>query len=91
VREFVEKAFGLLDLDYRRHVEHDPRYERPAEVDLLLGDASKAKKMLGWDPKVGFDELVEMMVDSDLEAAGEEQALVQHNSTRAPRRGGEGT
>jgi GDPmannose 4,6-dehydratase len=87
VREFVEKAFGLLDLDYRRHVEHDPRYERPAEVDLLLGDASKAKKELGWEPKVGFDELVEMMVDADLELAEEERALAQHNSTRTPRRG----
>jgi GDPmannose 4,6-dehydratase len=87
VREFVEKTFGLLDLDYRRYVEHDPRYERPAEVDLLLGDPTKAKKALGWEPKVGFDELVEMMVDADLELAGEEKALVQHNSMRAPRSG----
>src|SRR5213075_2674506 len=62
VREFVEKSFALVDLDYRAHVEHDPRYERPAEVDLLLGDASKAKKVLGWAPTVGFSELVEMMV-----------------------------
>jgi GDPmannose 4,6-dehydratase len=85
VREFVEKAFGLLDLDYRRHVEHDPRYERPAEVDLLLGDAGKAKEALGWEPKVGFDELVEMMVDADLELAGEEKALAVHTSQRAPR------
>jgi GDPmannose 4,6-dehydratase len=89
VREFVEKAFGQLDLDYRRYVEHDPRYERPAEVDLLLGDATKAKKALGWEPKVGFDELVEMMVDADLELAGEEKALAQHTSQRAPR--GQGT
>jgi GDPmannose 4,6-dehydratase len=90
VREFVEKTFGLLDLDYRRYVEHDPRYERPAEVDLLLGDPTKAKKALGWQPKVGFDELVKMMVAADLELAGEERALAQHNSTRAPRTRGEG-
>jgi GDPmannose 4,6-dehydratase len=90
VREFVEKAFGLLDLDYRRYVEHDPRYERPAEVDLLLGDPAKAKKALGWQPKVGFDELVKMMIAADLDLAGEERALAQHNSTRAPRTRGEG-
>ncbi len=86
VREFVTKAFALLDLDYKKYVEHDPRYERPAEVDLLLGDATKAKKALGWEPKVGFDALVEMMVDADLELANEEKALAQHNSTRVPRR-----
>jgi GDPmannose 4,6-dehydratase len=85
VREFVEKTFGLLDLDHRRHVEHDPRYERPAEVDLLLGDATKAKKVLGWEPKIGFDALVRMMVDSDLELADGEKALERHNSARAPR------
>jgi GDPmannose 4,6-dehydratase len=80
VREFVEKAFGLLDLDYRRHVEHDPRYERPTEVDLLLGDPSKARKVLGWEPKIGFDELVKMMVDADLQLAGEERALAHHGA-----------
>jgi GDPmannose 4,6-dehydratase len=85
VKEFVEKAFGLLDLDYRRHVEHDPRYERPAEVDLLLGDPAKAKKLLGWEPKVGFDQLVKMMIDADLELAEGEKALEQHNSMRAPK------
>jgi GDPmannose 4,6-dehydratase len=75
VREFLEKTFGLLGLDYRAHVEHDPRYERPAEVDVLLGDASKAKRELGWKPKVSFDELVHMMVESDLELARGEQVL----------------
>jgi GDPmannose 4,6-dehydratase len=88
VREFVEKAFGMLDLDYRRHVEHDSRYERPAEVDLLLGDATKAKNLLGWEPKVGFDELIEMMIDADLQLADDEKALAQHNSTRPERRAG---
>jgi len=66
VRELVEEAFGHLDLDYRAHVEVDPRYYRPAEVDLLIGDASKAHRQLGWEPKVGFRELVRIMVDADL-------------------------
>ena len=67
VRELLEVAFSHLDLDWQKYVELDPRYLRPAEVDLLLGDPSKAKKQLGWEPKVGFRELVTMMVDSDLE------------------------
>jgi GDPmannose 4,6-dehydratase len=66
VRELVEEAFGHLDLDYRAHVEVDPRYYRPAEVDLLICDASKAHRQLGWEPKVGFSELVRIMVDADL-------------------------
>ncbi len=82
VREFLEKTFGLLDLDYKKYVEHDARYERPAEVDLLLGDPSKAKRELGWTPKVSFDELVKMMVDADLELAREEQAVSEHRSER---------
>jgi GDPmannose 4,6-dehydratase len=84
VREFAERAFGVLDLDYRRHVEHDPRYERPAEVDLLCGDASKARKLLGWKATVGFDQLVQMMVDADLALAENERALEEHKSTRLP-------
>ena len=75
VREFVEATFAKLDLDWREHVEHDPRYERPAEVDLLLGDASKARTVLGWEPKVTFDGLVSMMVDADLGLARKELAL----------------
>ena len=66
VRELLDAAFSRLDLDWKRHVELDPRYLRPAEVDLLLGDASKAHKKLGWKPKVGFQELVHMMVDADV-------------------------
>jgi GDPmannose 4,6-dehydratase len=85
VREFAEKAFGMLDLDYRRYVEHDRRYERPAEVDLLLGEAAKARKLLGWSPKVGFDGLVKMMIDSDLELAEEERALEQHSKRSSSR------
>ena len=73
VREFLEQTFEHLGLDWRRHVEHDPRYLRPTEVDVLLGDASKAREELGWEPKVGFKELVGMMADSDLELAEAEQ------------------
>jgi GDPmannose 4,6-dehydratase len=76
VREFCEKTFGRLDLDYRDFVEIDPRYFRPAEVDLLLGTAEKARRQLGWQPQVSFDELVAMMVDADLELARREQVLV---------------
>jgi GDPmannose 4,6-dehydratase len=67
VREFVEAAFAYADLDWKQFVKHDPRYERPAEVDVLLGDASKAKKILGWEPKVRFPELVRIMVDADMD------------------------
>ena len=67
VQEFVRTAFEHVDLDYKKYVVTDPRFVRPAEVDLLLGDPSKAKKKLGWEPKVTFRELVEMMVDADME------------------------
>jgi GDPmannose 4,6-dehydratase len=77
VREFCEKSFGRLGLDYRDFVEIDPRYHRPAEVDLLLGCSAKARKQLGWKPRVSFDELVAMMVDADLELARREQVLIE--------------
>ncbi len=67
VQEFVEAAFAYADLDWKQFVKHDPRYERPAEVDVLLGDASKAKKILSWEPKVRFHELVRIMVDADMD------------------------
>jgi GDPmannose 4,6-dehydratase len=66
-REFLEEAFGYAGMDYKQYVEIDPRYFRPTEVDYLLGDPSKAKKQLGWEPKVKFHELVRIMVDADLE------------------------
>jgi GDPmannose 4,6-dehydratase len=66
VREFVELAFERVGLDWKEFVKHDGRYERPAEVDLLIGDATKAKKMLNWEPQVRFEELVRIMVDADL-------------------------
>ncbi|MDQ3137442.1 MAG: GDP-mannose 4,6-dehydratase [Gemmatimonadota bacterium] len=67
VRELVELAFAHVGLDYRSHVVSDPKFHRPAEVDLLLADPSKARRELGWAPKVGFEELVRMMVDADLD------------------------
>ena len=75
VGEFCEEAFGLLDLDWREFVKHDPRYERPSEVDLLLGDASKARRVLGWEPKVTFKELVRIMVEADMCVARQELAV----------------
>jgi GDPmannose 4,6-dehydratase len=69
VREFLDAAFGRLDLDWKQYVEIDPRYFRPAEVDVLQGDATKARNKLGWQPKVTFGELVARMVDHDLELA----------------------
>ncbi len=68
VREFTEAAFAHAGLDWREHVRIDPRYFRPAEVDDLRADASKARRVLGWEPRVGFQELVRMMVDADLTA-----------------------
>lgn len=67
VREFVDIAFGHVGLDYEKYVKVDPRFFRPAEVDLLVGDPAKARTELGWEPKVGFEDLVKMMVDSDIE------------------------
>ena len=75
VREFVEQTFEYLDLDWQKHVEIDPWYYRPSEVDLLLGDSSKARRELGWEPKVGFKELVKLMVDHDMGLAREEKQI----------------
>jgi GDPmannose 4,6-dehydratase len=66
VREFVELAFSTAELDWREYVEVDPRYFRPAEVDYLLADASKARKVMGWEPTVTFKELVRIMVNADM-------------------------
>ncbi len=69
VREFVEETFSALDLDWKQFVKHDARYERPAEVELLIGNPAKAKRQLNWEPKVRFKELVKLMVDADLKLA----------------------
>lgn len=83
VRELCEMAFGTLDLDWQQFVEIDPRYIRPSEVDLLHGDATKARQDLGWEPTVGFDELVGMMVESDLQLARQERTLVDAGFPRS--------
>ena len=76
IRDFLDLVFGQLDLDWNEYVEIDPRYFRPAEVDLLLGDASKAKEKLGWTPKTDLQELARIMVEHDLNLAKREL----HNS-----------
>ena len=78
VREFVEVVFELLDLDWKDYVKFDERYMRPAEVDLLIGDPAKAKKQLGWEPKVKFRDLCKIMVDADMVTA--KQELVQQQA-----------
>jgi GDPmannose 4,6-dehydratase len=70
VREFLEEAFSHVGLHWQDHVKVDPKYFRPAEVDLLLGDPTKARTALGWKPKVSFKELVRLMVDADMEGGG---------------------
>ncbi len=75
VKEFLAEAFGYVGLDWEKYVKHDSRYERPSEVDQLLGDPTKARTVLGWTPKVTFKELVKMMVDADLELAEKELKL----------------
>jgi GDPmannose 4,6-dehydratase len=87
VREFVQKVFSRLDLDWEQHVEIDPRYFRPAEVEALQGDATKARTVLGWEPKVDVDELVQLMVDNDLELARQEHTLREAGHVIAPRAG----
>ena len=74
IREFCEECFGLLDLDWKQYVKYDARYERPSEVELLIGDASKLKKKIGWEPKVKFAELARIMTEADLELARRELA-----------------
>lgn len=75
VKEFIQETFGLLDLDWKHYVEYDKRYDRPAEVDLLIGDPAKAKKQLGWEPQVRFKELVKIMTEADLELAQREAQI----------------
>jgi len=83
VKDFLELAFGHLGLDWRDHVAADPRYFRPAEVDVLQGDASKARRKLGWQPKVSFEELVAMMIEADWALAREERVLARHRAQTA--------
>lgn len=78
IRDFLDIVFGLLELDWKKYVDKDPRYFRPAEVDILLGDASKAKEILNWQPKVNFSQLAEMMVESDMKIAQREKLIQEH-------------
>ena len=82
VREFCQEAFGLLDLDWEELVEYDDRYERPSEVELLIGDPAKAKRQLGWEPRVTFKGLVKIMVDADLVLA--KKQLAYQRATEEP-------
>ncbi len=75
VRELLEEAFSYVGLDWRKYTRHDDRYNRPSEVDQLLGDPSKAKRVLGWTPKVTFKELIRLMMDADLELARKERVV----------------
>ena len=85
VREFAEKVFGYLDLDWERHVEIDPHYFRPTEVEVLQGDATRARRVLGWEPRVGIDELVRRMVEHDLELARQERTSPRPGTSLPPR------
>ena len=85
VHEFLDEAFTCLDLDWRDYVKTDPRYLRPSEVDVLLGDASKAREKLGWQPKVRFKELVRMMVEADLALAEREHLVAASSAAKSNR------
>jgi GDPmannose 4,6-dehydratase len=82
VREFCERAFNIVGLDYRDYVQIDELYYRPAEVDLLVGDASKARRVLGWEPRHTFVELIEEMVNADLDAVTKTRELVRSSSSK---------
>lgn len=77
VKEFLESVFSYLDLDWQEYVEIDSYYFRPTEVDYLLGDATKARTKLNWEPKIGFQELVRLMTDHDLDLAEREAHALQ--------------
>lgn len=85
VRQFLDEVFGYLGLDWKQYVEVDPRYFRPAEVDFLLGDATKAKQKLGWTPRVNMKQLARMMTDSDWKLAKREKAVREHDAREAGR------
>jgi len=80
VRELVEIAFARVGLDWKKYVTTDPKFLRPAEVDHLIGSPEKAKRVLGWEPKVAFTQLVEMMVDADIDSCGRSR---RHQRLRA--------
>lgn len=79
VKEFAEKAFSIVGLNYEDYVELDDKFQRPNEVHHLLGDPSRAKSSLGWELKTSFNELINMMVESDVEIAKKEKILIKEN------------
>lgn len=83
VKEFCERAFAKLNMDYKKYVEIDPKYYRPAEVDELLGDPTKANNKLGWIPKTNLDSLIDIMVEHDLELAKKESILHSHGKIQS--------
>ena len=83
VRDFLDEVFGYLDLDWQKYVEIDPRYYRPTEVDFLLGDATKAKNVLNWQPKVNLQQLAKMMVDFDMKIAENEKIVKDHRKDQS--------
>jgi len=83
IREFLDEAFGLLGLDWHRYVTSDPYYYRAAEVDHLLGDSGKARKQLGWTPKISFKELVRRMIEHDLDLAEREAHALNYTKVRS--------
>ncbi|MHC4804915.1 MAG: GDP-mannose 4,6-dehydratase, partial [Planctomycetota bacterium] len=82
VKEFVKEVFGYFDLDWQKYVEIDPKYFRPSEVDYLEGDASKARKVLKWKPKVTFGKLVRIMADADMKIAEREKIVKEHEEAK---------
>jgi GDPmannose 4,6-dehydratase len=85
VREFCQKAFSKYNMNYEDYVEIDPRYYRPAEVDQLLGDSTKARTVLGWQPKVDFDGLVNMMTEHDFELGRRDYTIHIHDKNLKPK------
>ena len=81
IRDLLEEVFGYLELEWKDHVRFDSQYLRPTEVDVLLGDPSKARRQLGWEPRVSFAELCRMMVDYDMDIARREHTLVEAGYT----------
>lgn len=86
VSEFLDEVFGLLNLDWHKYVDVDPRYFRPAEVDLLLGDPAKATRVLGWKPKVTFKNLAKLMTEADWELARHERLIADHKAESSKRK-----
>ena len=82
VREFVIAVFSRLEMDWKKYVEIDPRYSRPAEVDDLRGDPSKANRVLGWTPEISFDQLVDRMIENDMTLAKNEALVIRHNARK---------